>query len=105
MFGQLAQFLSHTLRGNKADALAAVNSDLTEAARWDLQYSWEMASGYALIDERDRAIEWLEIATRQGMICYPFLSQYDPLLENLRQEPRFKELMEAVRSQWERFEV
>jgi len=105
MFGQLAQFLSHTLRGNKADALAAVNSDLTEAARWDMQYSWEMASGYALIDERDKAIDWLETATHQGMICYPFLSQYDPLLENLRQEPRFKELMEDVRSQWERFEV
>ena len=64
-----------------------------------------MATGYALIDERDQAIEWLTNATRQGLINYPFLSQHDPLLKNIRQEKRFTELMEEVRSQWERFDV
>jgi hypothetical protein len=39
------------------------------------------------------------------LINYPFLSQYDPLLKNIRQEKRFQELMEEVRSRWERFEV
>lgn len=77
---------------------------MTDAARWDLQYSWEMATEYALIDERAEAIEWLENATHRGLINYPFLSQYDPLLKNIREEKRFKELMEEVRSQWERFE-
>jgi tetratricopeptide (TPR) repeat protein len=104
MFGQLALFLRHGLRGDKAKALEAVSPTLTEAARWDLQYSWEMATGYALIDEREQALEWLENATHRGLINYPFLSQYDPLLKNIRQEKRFKELMEEVRSQWERFE-
>ena len=58
-----------------------------------------------LIDEREQALEWLENATHRGLINYPFLSQYDPLLKNIRQEKRFKELREEVRSQWERFEV
>ena len=52
-----------------------------------------------------RRLEWLENATHRGLINYPFLSQYDPLLENIRQEKRFKELMEEVRSRWERFEM
>jgi serine/threonine protein kinase len=105
MFGQLALFLGHGLRGNKAKALDAVGPTLTEAARWDLQYSWEMATGYALIDEPEQALEWLEIATQRGLINYPFLAQYDPLLKNIRHEKRFKDLMEQVRSQWAEFEV
>jgi serine/threonine protein kinase len=105
MFGQLALFLGHGLRGDRAKALEAVSPTLTEAARWDLQYSWEMATGYALIDEREAALGWLENAIRRGLINYPFLSQYDPLLKNIRQEKRFQELMEEVRSRWERFEV
>ena len=105
MFGQIGLFLGHALRGNKAQALEAVSSTSAEAARWDLQYSWEMATGYALIGERDQAIDWLTNATRRGLINYPFLSQHDPLLKSLRQEKRFTDLMEQVRSQWERFEV
>ena len=85
--------------------MQAVTPSLTASVGRDLQYSWEMATGYALIKETDEALEWLENATRHGFINYPFLSQYDPLLEHLRQEQRFKALMEEVRSQWERFEV
>jgi serine/threonine protein kinase/tetratricopeptide (TPR) repeat protein len=105
MFGQLGLFLNHALRGNKAQALDAVSPASAEAARWDMQYSWEMATGYALIDERDQAIQWLTNATRRGFINYPFLSQHDPLLKNIRREKRFTELMEEVRSEWEQFEV
>ena len=104
MFGQIGLFLGHALRGNKAQALEAVSPTSAEAARWDLQYPWEMATGYALIGERDQAIDWLTNATRRGLINYPFLSQHDPLLKSLRQEKRFTDLMEQVRSQWERFE-
>ncbi len=78
---------------------------MTEWARWDFEASWEMATGYALIGETDDALEWLENAVQRGFINYPFLSQYDPLLENIRHERRFVALMEDVRSQWERFEA
>jgi hypothetical protein len=47
----------------------------------------------------------LEYATSRGFINYPFLNEYDPLLENIRGEPRFKKLMERVKHEWENFEV
>ena len=105
VFGQVALCLSHALGGRATEALQAVTPSLTASVRRDVQYSWEMAAGYALIDERDEALNWLEHAVRHGFLNYAFLSQHDPLLENLRQEPRFKALMEKVRSQSERFEV
>ena len=73
--------------------------------RWDEQFSWEMAANYALIDHPQEAMDWLENAVNRGFVNYPFLNEFDPLLNNIRSEPEFKKLMERVKNEWERFEV
>ena len=105
MYGQLAQFLAHALSRERDEALEAVTPTLTESAHWDPEYSWEMATGFALINEKEEALEWLEKAMRRGFINYPFISRLDPLLANLREEEGFLRLMEEMRARWEHFEV
>jgi non-specific serine/threonine protein kinase len=104
-FAKLSSFLMFSFKGDKKKALKSVTKDLEAAAWWDEQWPWEMAVSYALIDEKEKALDWLERAVSRGWICYPFLSDYDPLLENIRSEPRFKKLMERVKHEWENFEV
>ncbi|MFC2166091.1 hypothetical protein ACFLT2_13980, partial [Acidobacteriota bacterium] len=60
---------------------------------------------FALLDERNVAMDWLEHAVNRGFINYPLLSEHDPFLVNIRGEPRFKKLMERVKHEWENFEV
>jgi tetratricopeptide (TPR) repeat protein len=105
IFANLTSFLKHALQRDKATALASVTEELISAAKWDEQLPWEMAIAYALIDEKDKAIDWLEIATSRGWIPYPFLNHYDPFLANIRGEERFKKLMKRVKYDWEHFEV
>ena len=64
-----------------------------------------MAESYALIDEYKEALDWLEHGVDFGFINYPFLTEYDRLLGNIRSKPRFKKLMERVKHEWENFEV
>ena len=64
-----------------------------------------MAAIYSLIGDRDKSLEWLENAVNRGFINYPMLNEYDPLLENIRGEERFKKLMERVKDEWENFEI
>ncbi len=64
-----------------------------------------MAANYALIDHPLEALDWLENAVKRGFINYPFQNEYDPLLENIRGEERFKKLMERAKYEWENFEV
>ena len=85
------QRLSHGLQQGDADLVAALTRELVEACKWDEVLSWILAEGYALIDEKEEALAWLERATSRGFINYPFLSQYDPLLEKLRGEHRLRD--------------
>jgi len=41
----------------------------------------------------------------RGMINYPFLSEHDWHLDNIRGETRFGQAMERARREWERLEV
>ena len=101
LFAALGRFYRYTLQGDRQRALSAVSSELREAARADLQYSWMMAECCALVGEIDESLDWLERAVSRGFINYPLLSSSDPFLDAVRDQDRFQELMEEVRRQWE----
>jgi len=100
----LCLFQRYVLNGQKKDAIKCVSTELTEAAKWDDVFSLIMAESYAKLNEPDRALEWLKNVVKFGIINYPFLNEYDPLLENIRSDERFKKLMEEVKIKYEQFE-
>ncbi len=102
---QMAIFLKYVLKGDKNKLSHLLTPDFIKAARKDCQFSWHIATFYSYIGEKDRSLEWLENAVDKGFINYPFLNEHDKLLDNIRNEPRFKKLMERVKHEWENFEV
>lgn len=104
-FARQALFLKYALQGDKRKAMESVTPELKNESQRDEYLSWYTASSYALINEKEEALYWLENATRLGFINYPFLSKFDPFLENIRSEERFKQLMDKVKTAWNRFEV
>jgi tetratricopeptide (TPR) repeat protein len=91
-----ALFLKHGLQGNRAAALAYATPELALEAKYDLHFALHVAHCYALIGENSTALDFLEHSVRSGMVNHPFLSRQDPLLENLRGEPRFHALMDEA---------
>jgi non-specific serine/threonine protein kinase len=102
---KMSLFLKYALKGNKKGMEAILKPDFIEAAQKDGQYSWHMATFYSYIDEKDRALDWLENAVARGFINYPYMTQIDPFLAKLCKEERFKKLMKRVKQEWENFEV
>ena len=51
--------------------------------------------------DADEALKWLRIGMNRGFIHYPFLAYSDPLLANVRSDPRFPALMQEVKARWE----
>ncbi len=105
VFGKFSLFYKYALLGERAKALEYLTKELAEAIRMDETLSFYMAEAYALINIKYEAVNWLEHAVWRGVINFPYLSQYDPFLENIRGEERFQKLMERVKKAWEEFEV
>jgi hypothetical protein len=104
-FTRCARFLKLALRGEREQIPELLTPDFVAAARRDCLYAGFLVTLYAILDEKDRALEWLETAVSRGLINYPFFHDYDPFLAKLRGEPRFEELMDSVRREWEAFEA
>jgi len=104
-FKRMATMFLRALSGDRDGTLAAVTPDLVEAARLDWQYSWEVASAYALVGASDQALDWLQNAVTRGFINYRFLSLHDPMLASLRGDERFVTLMAEARQRHERLRL
>jgi TolB-like protein/class 3 adenylate cyclase len=63
-----------------------------------------IASAYALMDEPDLAMKWLNYTAENG---YPNLTWFerDPNLDKLRKDPRFIEFLDKLRPRFERLKV
>ncbi len=76
-----------------------------QVAKWDQELPLYIAQAYAVVGKVTESLDWLETAIDMGVINYPYMSKYDPALENVRGEKRFAGLMERVKREWESFEV
>ena len=96
--------MAYALSGDRERVLTSITPDLREAAATDDIFSWWMADCYALVGERDAALDCVQRMIDLGMFNYPFLAQYEPFLAALRDEPRFAVLLEQARKQRDAFE-
>jgi predicted Zn-dependent protease len=103
-WAKLAPAMACALRGEREEVLRTMTPELRAAAQWDEIFAWWTADCFALVNERESALDFLERAVEFGIINWPWLSRTEPFLENVRGEPRFHRLMEKVRRAWEAFE-
>ena len=77
-------------RWKQCDEIPSSTADFLAAARRDCQYAGFLVTFHAMLDDKDLALQWLEIAVNRGLINYPFLHDYDPFLAKFRGQPRFE---------------
>jgi len=61
--------------------------------------AYHIAIAFALMNNAEKAVEWLEFAAIDGFPCYP-LFQNDCNLDNLRQSARYINFMAKLNRQW-----
>jgi len=99
------RFLLDAYEGKKASVEKIMTPDFAAATRQDYQYSLVVAGAYAVLGEKEKALDWLENAIDLGFSNYIFISKHDPFLKKLGEEERFKELMKLAKDKCDRFEA
>jgi tetratricopeptide (TPR) repeat protein len=64
--------------------------------------SYNIASAYALMNEPEQAMRWLQVTADEGFPNYPLFAS-DAQLDNLKKDPRFTAFMTQQKQQWVRF--
>jgi tetratricopeptide (TPR) repeat protein len=64
--------------------------------------SYNIASAYALMNQPEQAMKWLQVTADEGFPCYP-LFEGDANLDNLREDVRFISFMATQKQQWKHF--
>ena len=99
----LGLILKRALERDVAGVEGLVTEKLSEAFRHDQMYAYLMGERYALLDDKERALEWLEVAIEGGFWNSGFMMS-DPLFRDLRGEPEFRRLVEIAREKTKQFE-
>ena len=96
-------FLKFGVLGDKQRALKFATEELEKEAKDDHHFAFHLAECYAVINEKEKALELLEHSIN-AFFPYRFIMK-NPLLENIANENRFKQLIQSAKEKSETFEV
>jgi len=103
VLAKLGLMLKYGLQKDKRRAYGEMTADFKQTCQRTYTFSHHLAGVFAMLDEKEEALIWIKNAVDRGFMNYPMLVDRDPLLKNIRKEPRFKKLMEQVKKAWEAF--
>ena len=104
-WNHLSIFLKYVIKGDKDKLVQTMNPEFVRIHMSDPQSSYLISALYSFIGEKEESLKWLEISIGGGFMIYPFMNEFDPFLENIRGDERFRKLMKRVKQIWESYEV
>jgi TolB-like protein/Tfp pilus assembly protein PilF len=84
----------HALARSRSEAMKVLQ-DMEQLTKKRYVCSYEVATAYVLLREKDQAFRWFDKAVEERSDCMVALA-VDPRLDNLRSDPRFQDLQRRV---------
>ncbi|HJQ70138.1 MAG TPA: winged helix-turn-helix domain-containing protein [Blastocatellia bacterium] len=105
LYIQSGRALSYAIEGKTLEGMELLRNTemrIMERGVSDAEGVYKVAQAYAVLGDRAAALRLLGVSIEQGFFCYPYFIT-DPLLDSLRGEPAYGELMEKARARHEEF--
>jgi serine/threonine protein kinase len=96
-----AEAIVYARLGQEREAEEAIQRSSTRRGFGHFHHTeYHIACAYSLLNKKDLAIEWLRKSAAEGFNCYP-LFECDAHLANLKNDPRFLDLLAAEKTRYE----
>jgi tetratricopeptide (TPR) repeat protein len=105
LYSGIGKALSDSIHQRKAEGLGLLNGlerQVRERGVGDPEATYKIAEAYAVLGDKISAGRALRTSVESGFFSYPYLAR-DPLLNDLRSEPEFDEILQKARQRHEAF--
>jgi DNA-binding winged helix-turn-helix (wHTH) protein/TolB-like protein/Tfp pilus assembly protein PilF len=105
LYTQIGKALSDSIAHKNSEGLEILHRAEEKIQRrgvGDPEATYKMAQAYAVLGDKDSALRMFRYSIDNGFFSYPYFVT-DPLLESIRHEPQFTELMNKARTRHEAF--
>lgn len=105
LYARIGKALSYAIKNQKDVALGVlrdVEREIEQKGVGDSEAVYKVAQVYAVLGEKGSALRVLRRSIETGFFCYGYIRS-DPLLENLRVEPEWNNLLDIARNRHESF--
>jgi DNA-binding winged helix-turn-helix (wHTH) protein/TolB-like protein len=102
---KVGQAMSLQIKHENSDAIAALRSleaRIKERGTVDPEATYKVAEAYATVGENASALRMMRLSIQNGFFPYPYFTN-DPLLNTIRNESEFAQLLNAANERHERF--
>jgi serine/threonine protein kinase/TolB-like protein len=107
MQAAIGKALSYAISNNNAAGLALLRQTeekIDKLGVSDAEGIYKVAQAYAVLGDSASSRRMLQRSVEGGFFCYPYFES-DPLLNNLRRDPEFAEIMARARERHEQFKA
>jgi eukaryotic-like serine/threonine-protein kinase len=107
MQAAIGKALSYAINNNNTAGLALLRQTEEKIEKLgvsDAEGIYKVAQAYAVLGDRASSLRMLRHSVEGGFFCYPYFES-DPLLNNLRREREFAEIMAQARERHEQFKA
>jgi DNA-binding winged helix-turn-helix (wHTH) protein/TolB-like protein len=105
LYTEIGKALSDSIAHKNPEGLGMLRkaeNKIQQRGVGDPEATYKIAQAYAMLGDKESALRMLGYSIDNGFFSYPYF-QTDPLLDTLRQEPRFARLMNTARTRHEAF--
>ncbi|MBI4850712.1 MAG: protein kinase [Acidobacteria bacterium] len=105
IFAQIGKAFSFSIDGKKAEGIALLKGSeekIRQSGVSDGEAIYKIAQAYAALGDKESALATLHLSIDKGFFCYPYFAQ-DVLLDNIRSETEFNQIIEKSRIRHENF--
>ncbi len=105
LFAQVGKAFSLSIENKANEGIALLKGSekkIREGGVSDGEAIYKIAQAYAVLGDKASALETLRLSIEKGFFCYPYFTR-DELLNNIRSEKEFSDIMESAHKRHEDF--
>ena len=104
-YDKLLRMLLYVLENNINEFYNELNDDFLKNNKNDWTITHHLAVFFSMMQMKNESLTWLGKSVDTGFYNYPMISEKDTLLDNVRGEKKFTEIVKKAKYEWENFEV